>query len=99
MVFFSITYAGVDAHIAGIQQELRSTEELLDLLRNMYKHADVMNLDRALLRKCVEEAKKVEESMRVRIGFLNELIVKTQQLNAEINDIGYTMSIRGGDNE
>jgi len=99
MAFFSITYAGVDTHIAGVQQELRSTEELLDLLRNMYTRADVLNLDRALLRKCVEGVKKVEEGMRVRICFLNELVVKTQHLNAEINDIVNTISIRGGDNE
>lgn len=95
---FSITYAGVDAHIAGIREELRNVETLREQLRRLYRQADVLFLDAASLRRCAEEVRIVEESIRRRMDFLDLLVSDAQRLNVEIGDIINAMRIQEEDN-
>lgn len=86
-MFISITYAGIDAHIEGIREELRCAERLRDQLRLLCLQAEAELRNPAPLRRCADELEHVERSMRRRMEFLNALIVDVQRMNAEIGEI------------
>lgn len=86
-MFISITYAGVDKHIEGIREELRSMERLRDQLRSLCRQAEESMMDPAPLRRCVNELGRIEESMRKRKEFLGILIADMQRVNADVGEI------------
>ena len=86
-MFFSITYAGIDEHIAGIREELRNVERLEEELRQLCKEAEESLQPMGPYRECLNDLKSVKESMQKRMDFLNSLIEDTQQMIADIGKI------------
>lgn len=98
MVYFSISYAGIDEHIAGIRDELRDVQRLKDQLYILCTNAEREMVDPKPFQMCANELKKVEESMQWRMQFLNDLIEELQHMNLDIGTIIDKMNIHGGIN-
>lgn len=86
-MYISISNAGVLEHVAGIREELRYMELLQENIRLLYNQADSTTAAPALLQKCAEKTKRLEESFRWRIDFLIQLTEDTQQVNKRIGEI------------
>ncbi len=81
---FSISYGGVDEHIAEVYRELCLARLLREELQRLRFQAAEDSEALPLLRKCAREAESVEESIRWRMRCLENLIIEMRQMDAEI---------------
>ena len=86
-MFISIDYAGVDEHISEIRLELRYAELLREDLERLRLQAAEDPEALSLIQRCAQEAESVEESIRWRMRFLENLIVEKRQMDIEVGRI------------
>ena len=86
-MFISIDYAGVDEHISEIRLELRYAELLREDLERLRLQAAEDPEALSLIQRCAQEAESVEESIRWRMRFLDDLIVEMRQMDIEVGRI------------
>ena len=83
-MLYSFNTVDIDEHISEIRPSLLLAGQLREELERLYRlYADDPE-GIVLLKSCQQEAERVEDSIRFRIRFLQNLLVETQQTDKEI---------------